>query len=109
MRYVFQLFVTGRGRDSIAAFQRARAFCEKYLAGRYQLWVVNVLLQPELVPSDVIATPTLVRVRPGERRQAIGDLGDEERLRSFFVEDTAETEVSLAAGRLPAAEIGRSH
>ena len=45
--YVLQLFVTGKGSESIRAFQNVKQFCDQRLAGRYQLWVIDVLIQPE--------------------------------------------------------------
>jgi circadian clock protein KaiB len=55
-----------------------RAFCARHLEGRYQLDIVDVLLEPRRAIADgVIVTPTLVKRGPGTKRRVIGDLSEE--------------------------------
>ena len=80
-RYVLRLFVTGMTSRSLEAITRAKAICEKYLAGRYELEVIDIYQKPELARGDqIIACPTLVRKLPLPLRRLVGDLSDVERV-----------------------------
>ncbi len=75
--YVFTLFVTGQTPRSEQAIASARALCEKRLAGRAELSIIDVLDQPELAEEEkILATPTLIRETPPPRRRVIGALDD---------------------------------
>jgi circadian clock protein KaiB len=51
--------------------------CERYLAGRYELKVIDLYQRPGLAAEKgIIATPTLVREAPLPRRWLIGGLSD---------------------------------
>lgn len=73
--YVLCLFISGmtaRSSDSVA---RIKALCEKYLAGRYELEIIDIYQQPELAKEyQVFAVPTLVKMSPAPPRRLIGDL-----------------------------------
>lgn len=52
-----------------------RAFCENHFAGRYTLDVVDIYDRPKLaVDAQVIATPTLIKLKPLPVRRFVGDL-----------------------------------
>lgn len=73
--YVFELFITGATPNSTRAIRNGKDICEQYLAGRYALTIIDIYQQPELArEQQILAAPTLVRVRPLPRRQVIGDL-----------------------------------
>ena len=58
-----------------------QSICEKHLAGRYELQVIDVYQQPDLARTDqVVAIPTLVKRLPLPLRRLIGDMSDEERV-----------------------------
>lgn len=79
--YVLRLYVAGMGPRSVRAVQNLTYFCERRLAGRYRLEVVDLLTEPERAATDdIIALPTLVRAEPGPVRKIIGDLSDSARL-----------------------------
>ncbi|MBW3623529.1 MAG: circadian clock KaiB family protein [Armatimonadetes bacterium] len=60
--------------QAIANVKRA---CQKFVTGPYVLEVVDIYQQPTLAKSDqIVATPTLVRIRPAPVRQFIGDMSD---------------------------------
>jgi len=81
--YALTLFTTGKGPDSIKAFNSVREFCEEHLAGEYRLSVVDVLEEPERARSaKVYATPTLVKERPGQVRSIFGEFSSPERIRA---------------------------
>jgi circadian clock protein KaiB len=80
-RYELTLFVNGASRRSAQAITNIRAVCVKYLAGRYQLDVVNVRDHPELVIQHrVLASPTLIKARPLPTRMLVGDLSQIDRV-----------------------------
>lgn len=71
--HVLRLYVSGSSPGSARAIRTVRRFCEEHLAGRWELEVVDVLLQPQLVRDpDLVALPTLIMERPGSRRSFVG-------------------------------------
>lgn len=84
--YVFQLFITGATPNSTRAVRNSREICEQYLAGRYVLTVIDIYQQPELARAQqILAAPTLVRVRPLPRRHVVGDLSAREKALAALV------------------------
>lgn len=80
-RYILKLYVTGMTRRSAHAIENLHAFCEKHLAGRYELQVIDVYQQPELTRTEqIVAIPTLIKKLPLPLRRLIGDMSDEERV-----------------------------
>ena len=79
--YALRLYVTGATPSSSRAVSQLKAFCEKFLKGRYLLEVVDVYQQPELADEErILATPTLVRMSPLPLRRIVGSLADPGRL-----------------------------
>ena len=59
------------------AIKNLRHFCERYLADRYELEVIDIYQHPETAArAQIIAAPTLIRVSPEPQRRAIGDLSN---------------------------------
>lgn len=80
-RYVLRLFVTGMTPRSTRAIRAVRALCERRLADRFDLEIVDVYQQPQLVQGEqVFATPTLIKYEPAPMRRIIGDMSDTQRL-----------------------------
>lgn len=78
----YRLYVSTASPLSARAIVNARRFLEKHLPGRYKLSVLDIGAHVELAKTDqVIASPTLVRLRPLPQRRFIGDMSDTERLR----------------------------
>lgn len=76
-----RLYVAGQTPKSVAALVNLRRYCEEHLVGRYQLEVIDLLLNPQLAEGDqILAIPTLVRKMPVPIRKIIGDLSNEERV-----------------------------
>jgi len=76
-----KLYVAGQTARSMAALANLRRVCESHLAGRYQIEVVDLLVNPRLAAGDqILAVPTLVRKVPEPIRKIIGDLSNEERV-----------------------------
>jgi circadian clock protein KaiB len=66
---------------SARAVENIRAFCEKHLAGHYELQVIDIYQQPELARTEqLVAAPTLIKKLPLPLRRLIGDMSDEERI-----------------------------
>jgi circadian clock protein KaiB len=77
--YLLHLFITGATPNSMRAVRNIKEICEQYLAGRYELLIVDIYQQPHLAREEqIVAAPTLVRLRPLPRRQLIGDLSNRE-------------------------------
>jgi circadian clock protein KaiB len=77
-RYVFCLYIAGLMPRSILAVERIRALCDRYLAGRYELTVIDLYLQPEAArKAQIVVAPTLVKQVPSPMQLFIGDMTDE--------------------------------
>jgi circadian clock protein KaiB len=75
-----RLYVAGKTAKSVAAIENLKKLCEEHLAGKYQIEVVDLLVNPQLARGDqIIAIPTLVRKLPNPIRKVIGDLSNTER------------------------------
>lgn len=80
-RHVLRLFVTGATPRSIRAIANLRYVLERELAGRYDLEVIDIYLDPESARAhQVIAAPTLVKLLPEPVRRIVGDLSDVDRV-----------------------------
>jgi circadian clock protein KaiB len=76
-----KLYVAGQTPRSMAALANLKKVCETHLAGRYQIEVVDLLVNPRLAAGDqILAVPTLVRKVPEPIRKIIGDLSNEEKV-----------------------------
>ena len=76
-----RLYVAGQTPKCLAALQNLRHVCETHLAGRYEIEVVDLLVNPRLAAGDqILAVPTLVRKFPEPIRKIIGDLSNSERV-----------------------------
>lgn len=76
-----RLYVAGQTPKSITAFANIKRLCEEHLAGRYEIEIVDLLVNPQLAAGDqIIAIPTLVRKLPEPLRKIVGDLRDTERV-----------------------------
>lgn len=77
MKYLLKLYVTGQTPRSHRAIVNLRQLCEEELRGEYEMVVIDVLERPQLAAREhILATPTVVKERPGPCRRVIGDLSD---------------------------------
>lgn len=75
-----RLYIAGQTPKSRAAFANLKKLCEEHLAGRYEIEVIDLLVNPQLAQGDqIVAIPTLVCKLPEPLRKVIGDLSDTER------------------------------
>ena len=74
--FLLTLFVSGQSAQSQQAAAHLRRICA-YLGDECELTIVDVLERPAHAEEmKVIATPTVVRLRPLPSRRVIGDLSD---------------------------------
>ncbi|MFC1895690.1 circadian clock KaiB family protein [Thermodesulfobacteriota bacterium] len=79
-KYVLRLFVTGMTPKSTLAIANVQELCNKHLAGRYELEVIDIYQQPQRAKGEqIIAAPTLIKKLPLPLRRLIGDMSDTER------------------------------
>ncbi|HXD18396.1 MAG TPA: circadian clock KaiB family protein [Vicinamibacterales bacterium] len=80
-RYILRLYVTGLTPRSARAIKNLQTICDEYLAGRYDLEVIDIYQQPVLTRGEqIIAAPTLIKKLPLPMRRIIGDLSNRERV-----------------------------
>jgi len=76
-----RLYVAGQTPKSITAFANLKRICEEHLEGKYDIEVIDLLVNPQLAQGDqILAIPTLVRKLPEPIKKIIGDLSNTERL-----------------------------
>jgi circadian clock protein KaiB len=79
--YLLRLFVSGFTPRSQRAIDNLKTICERYLAGRYRIEVVDLYQSPGLARDEqIIAAPTLLKVRPRPERRLIGDLSQADKV-----------------------------
>jgi circadian clock protein KaiB len=79
--FLLRLYVAGQTPNSVRAFQNLKRLCEEHLAERYQIEVIDLLVNPQLARGDqIVAVPTLVRRLPEPMKKIIGDLSNSERV-----------------------------
>jgi circadian clock protein KaiB len=73
--YLLRLFVSGVTPRSQRAIDNLQNICERYLAGRHRIEVVDLYQSPGRAHEEqIIAIPTLLKIRPLPPRRVIGDL-----------------------------------
>ena len=79
--YVLRLFVAGLTPRSQRAIDNLKNICERYLAGRHRIELVDLHESPgAALDEQIVATPTLLKVRPLPPRRVIGDLSQVDRV-----------------------------
>ena len=78
--YVLRLYVAGMTPKSTRTVADVKKICDEYLAGRYELEVIDIYQQPHLAKGEqIIAAPTLIKKLPLPLRKVIGDMSDKEK------------------------------
>ncbi|NTU42374.1 MAG: circadian clock protein KaiB [Nitrospirales bacterium] len=76
-----RLYVAGQTPKSIEALANLRKICEEYLAGKYEIEVIDLLKKPQLAGRDnIVAVPMLIKRLPPPLQRFIGDLSDTEKV-----------------------------
>jgi circadian clock protein KaiB len=81
-RWHLRLYVNGKSSlKTVVTLQNIKELCEQYLAGRYDLEVVDLVENFAQAREDhVIALPTLVRRLPLPVRKVIGELSNRDQV-----------------------------
>jgi len=80
-RWQLRLYVAGQTPKSIAAYANLKKICAEHLAGKYEIEVIDLLVNPQLARGDqILAVPALVRKLPEPVKKIIGDLSNTERV-----------------------------
>jgi len=75
-----RLYVAGQTSRSILALSNLKKLCDKHLAGKHSIEIIDLGVRPELARQDqIVAIPTLVRKLPEPIRKIIGDLSNTDR------------------------------
>lgn len=84
-RTVVRLYVAGFSRNSVAARKNLQAITADAPNGALDLEVVDVFKFPDRALADgVHVTPTLIRLSPRPIQVIIGDLSDQDALRTVL-------------------------
>lgn len=79
--YNLRLYVAGQTPKSVAAIANLKKLCDRHLAGRYNMQVIDLMKDPALAQRDqIVAIPTLIRHLPEPIKRVIGDLSNAERV-----------------------------
>ena len=74
-RFSLRLYIAGPTTISTRAIVNIRSICEQFLAGRYDLEVIDLSIEPGRAKEDnIISLPTLIKIRPNGIKRLIGDL-----------------------------------
>lgn len=80
-QYVLVLFVAGTAPNSTRAISNTQRMCEKCLANRHVLTIVDLYQQPELAQDEqIVAAPTLIRKFPLPVKRLVGDMASATRI-----------------------------
>ena len=80
-RYALRLYITGQTPRSRRSVENLRALCDKYIAGQFDLEIVDIYQQPAMaMAGQIIAAPTLVKSMPPPLRRLVGDFSDQNRV-----------------------------
>jgi circadian clock protein KaiB len=76
-----RLYVAGQTANCLMAFANLRQICDRHLAGKYRIEVIDLLQKSQLARGDqILAIPTLVRKLPVPVRKIIGNLSNTDRV-----------------------------
>lgn len=72
--FILRLYISGQSARSQRAIHQVKNICEKYLADKFNLEILDVYQDIEKArEDDILATPTLVKVNPMPRRMIVGE------------------------------------
>lgn len=78
-KWLLRLYIAGQTPKSVKALANLRKICQEYMAGEYEIEIVDLTVNPELGHADqIFAIPTLVRQLPPPLVKIIGDLSNTE-------------------------------
>ncbi|RZL16601.1 MAG: circadian clock protein KaiB [Pedobacter sp.] len=79
--YTLSLYVTGASPNSVKAIANVKRICDEYLAGIYELEIIDIYKQPKIASREqVIAIPMLIKRSPEPFKRLIGDMSDTDKV-----------------------------
>jgi circadian clock protein KaiB len=91
-KLTMKLFITGHTVRSNLAIENLRSILEENSDGQFELTVIDVLERPDIAEEErILATPTLIKLKPSPIRKVIGDLSDKQLLLSSLCLDRSES------------------
>jgi circadian clock protein KaiB len=77
--YTFRLYVAGDAPNSLQAIANLQKICETHLSDRYEIEIVDVLVDPRrALTESIFLTPTLVTDSPYPGHRIVGTLSNTE-------------------------------
>jgi circadian clock protein KaiB len=99
--YSLRLYITGNTARSGEAIANIRSLCEEFLAGNYDLEVIDIFQHPNAAAGEqIIAAPTLIKTLPMPPKRLIGNLSDR---------DKVIVGLNLQSSPAPASKSGKTH
>ena len=81
VKYRFLLFVAGNEMKSMQAHDNLKRICDEYLSGRYEVQVIDVLLDyRRALESNILLTPAVSLLEPSPPVTLFGTLSDRDRV-----------------------------
>ncbi len=75
--YSLRLYITGMTPNCRKAVENIKTICDTYLLQNYELEIIDMYQEPELaMQNQIIASPTLLRMRPLPVKKLMGNLSD---------------------------------
>jgi circadian clock protein KaiB len=79
--YKFRLYVADDTMNSTQAKTNLRSLCQTHLAGRHEIEVVDVFIEPQrAILEGIRMTPTLLRLAPLPIKRIVGTLVETQRV-----------------------------
>lgn len=73
--FLFELYIVEEETHHQEIRDTLRRLFDEHFPGQYQMRVINVTRHPEkAAQADVLATPTLIKLRPKPAHRLVGDL-----------------------------------
>ncbi len=84
-KFILKLYVTGNTTRAKRAIANLKNICETYLVDNYEIYITDILEKPQVAEKEkILATPTLIKEYPPPLRRIIGDLSNEEKVKSYL-------------------------
>jgi circadian clock protein KaiB len=81
MKIELKLYISGNQAISLRAQENLSNLVADQLGGDALVEIIDIQQQPALaVAAHIMATPTLIKVKPEPRRKVIGDLSDRQKV-----------------------------
>ena len=76
-RLILKLYVSGMSLKSMEAIRNVNKLCSEYLAGNFDLEIIDIYKNPEEAgKQQIIFSPSLIKILPLPRRILIGTFSD---------------------------------